>query len=617
MPLVPNYERSLKRIRRSVGLLRTYGIPTGARIALANWKRLGQGGNEYDRRVRRNGETSQGSSRNPADAKLRSLKQPTFTIVLETSDQADEAVRAAVASVQRQLYRRWRLLAVETRPTSPLRRMLKVRRHLHPKMSYVLEGDLAESFSLGREPSEAWVVLLGRNAVLDPNTLLSIVETLNDDPDHDIIYGDHDRIDAIGLRSNPYFKPDFSIEHFLADQDVGHTVVLRKSLVDPVDLVEGIAKRCMVRHATLRALSRSALQRVLHVPGILHHIRTDEGPPTRPRDAEAGIGAVENYVAVAADQVGRGGTVRRHPAGGQWLDVSWPVPTPAPLVSVVIPTRDGADLVERCVSGVLAGTRYANIEIILVDNGSTDPRALDLFDRLQRDDRVRVQGNPIPFNYSKLNNDAVRLARGEMVLFLNNDIEVIGNEWLDIMVSHLARPGVGAVGAKLLYGDGRVQHAGVRLGAGVMEGHPGVAGHLGLLRDRDDSGYHGLYALTRQVSAATGACLLVRRGVFDEVGGFDEALKVAYNDVDLCLRIGTAGWRIIQAQDAVLFHHESVSRGSDERPENRERFRAEARRMRDRWGQALLNDPFYNPNFDYRAAADFTLDMDRIRGGDG
>jgi GT2 family glycosyltransferase len=275
------------------------------------------------------------------------------------------------------------------------------------------------------------------------------------------------------------------------------------------------------------------------------------------------------------------------------------LPDPLPRVSVIIPTRDHADLLARCLGGLLYRTDYPDLEVLIIDNDSIDAGTQSLFQMLEKDARVRVIPMTGPFNYSALNDAAVQAATGDILVMLNNDVDVIGRGWLKEMVSHAVRPEVGAVGAKLLYGDGRIQHAGVVLGVGEHAAGPGVAGHFGHYAAANDAGYLGQFALTRELSAVTGACLAFRREVFEAVGGLNEkALPIAFNDVDLCLRIRARGFRIIWTPFAELYHLESASRGTAETPEQVIRAAREADYMRARWGPLLDNDPFYNPNFD-------------------
>jgi GT2 family glycosyltransferase len=286
------------------------------------------------------------------------------------------------------------------------------------------------------------------------------------------------------------------------------------------------------------------------------------------------------------------------PATPGWARVKWTLPATPPRVTLIVPTRNRGDLLRRCAEGVLRRTDYPDLELIIMDNDSDEAETLALFERLKQDARVRVVPFRGAFNYSAVNNAAARVATGDILVLLNNDVDVIGGDWLQELVSHAVRPDVGAVGARLLFPDDTVQHAGVVLGVGSFAGGPGVAGHFGLHAPASDIGYFGQTGLTREVSAATGACLALRKSVYDSVGGLDEEnLPIAFNDVDLCLRIRASGLRIIFTPYATLYHLESASRGSDVDGVKARRFNREARMMRARWGRQLDNDPFYNANF--------------------
>jgi GT2 family glycosyltransferase len=277
------------------------------------------------------------------------------------------------------------------------------------------------------------------------------------------------------------------------------------------------------------------------------------------------------------------------PAGG--VHVRYVVPSPPPLVSLIVPTRNGLHLLRQCVQSTLERTSYAPYEIVIVDNGSNDPDTLRYLQDLQADPRIRVQRDDRPFNFAALNNAAVPLCRGRVLGFVNNDVEVITPGWLDEMVGLAMRPDVGAVGARLWFSNRTLQHAGVILGIGGIAGHI----HQGLPRQRP--GYQARAHLTQEFSAVTAACMLMRRDVFEQVGGFDaEAFAVDFNDVDLCLRIRRAGYRVIWTPHAELYHHESATRGANLSDEQRARHAREARCMRERWAHRLDNDPAYNPN---------------------
>ncbi len=394
-----------------------------------------------------------------------------------------------------------------------------------------------------------FVGVLAAGDELAPHALALIAAEIAAHAEADLVYGDDDRLDAAGRRVAPRFKPDWDPELLAGLDYLTPFSVVRRGLAAAAG--DGEAGGLAVRAAAQARCIR-------HIPHVLYHGR---GPR-----------------AAAAPQAAP------------------PLPEPPPLVSLLVPTRDGLELVRACVDGLLHGTDYPALEVLILDNGSQAPETLAWFDDIQADARVRVLPCPGPFNFSAINNAGVAAARGSVVGFVNNDIKVIGPDWLRQMVAQASRPEIGAVGAKLLYGDGTVQHGGVTLGIG------GVAAHAHRGFPGDHPGDMERLRLTRSVAAVTAACLVMRKSLFAEVGGFDaEHLAVAFNDVDLCLKLGARGYRIVWTPRAELYHLESVSRGGDLDAGKRERFRAETLAMRRRWGPLLDADPFYNPNLTLHA----------------
>lgn len=448
-------------------------------------------------------------------------------------------------------------------------------------------------FVLIAEPSGQWA----------PQALYEMAVALTSHPQVDIVYTDEDRIDARNHRLSPFFKPDWNIDLALAHNVIGRAAAFRRSTA--LSLCNQAAPIEDNHDLVLRFAAHDDASVIHHIPAILYHHPLDSSWCGERAPEESGAtyapsqAAVRRYLdrkghaSVQLVDVGQNGGIFR---------LRWPLPNPAPRVSIILPTRDRPDLVSRCIAGLLYRTDYPNFEVLVVDNDSREAETAGLFARLaESDQRVRILSHPGPFNYAALNNRAVAAATGEIILLLNNDVEVIESGWLRELVSHAIRPDVGAVGARLLYGDGSVQHAGVVLGVGTHAGGPGVAGHFGHGAAPDDVGYFGQLMLTREVSAVTGACLALRREVYLRAGGLDEInLPISFNDVDLCLRIRALGLRNLWTPFAELYHLESVSRGSDASPEQIARAAREAGYMRTRWGQVLDNDPFYNPNFDRR-----------------
>ena len=291
--------------------------------------------------------------------------------------------------------------------------------------------------------------------------------------------------------------------------------------------------------------------------------------------------------------------VQRTPRGHYRL--RYALPAKLPLISVIVPTRDMLGHLKPCIDSVLSKSSYPNYELLIIDNQSVEPQTLAYFKTLTTHSKVKVVPYKQPFNFSAINNYAVEQAQGEVICLLNNDTEVITADWMEEMLGHLLQAEVGCVGAKLLFADGRVQHAGDTVGPG------GCADHLHSKLERDEPGYMDRAILAQDLSAVTAACLMTHRELYISLGGLDEKnLAVAFNDVDYCLRVREAGKRVVFTPYAELYHHESMSRGKDDNPEKISRSKREADYIRQRWKHLMHHDPFYNPNLSY-SRADFSL----------
>lgn len=532
--------------------------------------------------------------------------RPLISVVMPTYNSDLAFLRQAIASVRAQLYPEWELCIADDGSSEPgVWAMLQKAAAEDPRIKIVRRPEnghiSAASNSALALAGGAFVALMDHDDVLPENALYEIACEILEHPDADLIYSDEDKIDGDGRRFEPYFKPDWSPELLLSQNLVNHLAVFRRSLVEELGGFREGFEGSQDYDLVLRVADATSPERIRHVPRVLYHWRQFAGPASfseraRERCADAAVQAVSEHLARAGKT---GATVGSDPALPAWVQVRWPVPDPAPLVSIIVPTRDRVELLGPCLDGVLNRTDYPAIEVLVVDNGSVEPATFELFDKLRQDPRVRIVPAPGPFNYSALNNQAAAEAKGDILLLLNNDIDVIGPDWLSAMVGQAVRPEVGAVGARLLYGDGRVQHGGVILGIG---GDPPVAGHAFHHAPREETGYFGHLRIARNVSAVTAACLALRREVFVEVGGLDaDNLAVAFNDVDLCLKIRERGYQIVWTPRAELYHLESASRGSDTRPETAARFAREIAHMRARWGPVLDADPYFNPNFDRRS----------------
>jgi GT2 family glycosyltransferase len=341
----------------------------------------------------------------------------------------------------------------------------------------------------------------------------------------------------------------------------------------------------------LRASARTVPERIRHIPHILYHWRSVAGSTAS--DADTKPYALENARRAVADHLAASGItadVLRSPASA-FNRVRYSVPQPQPLVSLIIPTGGNTELLRKSLSGILHATDYEPIEVIIVHNNDTKREVFPYLDEVSSDSRVTIVACRSGFNFSRSCNLGASRARGDMIGLINDDIEVIHADWLGELVSHALRPEIGAVGAKLYYSDDTIQHA------GIIVGLRGAAGHAFRYFPRSEPGYCNRLLLTQDLSAVTAACMVFRRQVFEEVGGLDATnLAVAFNDLDLCLRMREKGYRIVWTPYAELYHWELVSRGSDRAPNKIARFRAETRYMTKRWSAALVHDPYYNPN---------------------
>jgi len=449
--------------------------------------------------------------------------------------------------------------------------------------------------ALAQDGRQEWVIILQAGDVLAPHALYWLASEVSAKQDAAIIYADDDEQDALGQRCRPRFKPDWSLAHLRATNFVGDAVALRGDVVASAGGLDPDCFRFGNYDLLLRVVDAIGEDRdkIVHIPAVLLHTGI-AGDMTAEMRAW-------NMAALRAHLVRNGvsGEVSET-LPGCWR-VRYRLPESPPLVSIIVPTRDRLELIQRCLESVLEKTTYPRYEILVVDNQSADPEVLAFLDRMGKHEQVRVLRYDRSFNFSAMNNLAVEQAKGEVVCLLNNDTEVISPDWLDEMIGHLLQSKVGVVGAKLYFPDGRVQHAGDLVGVG------GVANHAHAFLQSNEPGYCNRAMVAQDMSAVTAACMVTRRSLYLELGGLDEKnLPVAFNDVDYCLRASEAGYRVIWTPYAELYHHESVSRGKDLTPEKKKRAKSEVVYMRKRWRRVMRNDPYYNPNLSYERP-DFSL----------
>jgi GT2 family glycosyltransferase len=520
---------------------------------------------------------------------------PLISILVPVYDAPERWLRNCLDSVLMQAYANWELcIADDASPAPHVRRILDEYSRRDARVRVVhreRNGHIAAASNTALDMAGgAYVALLDHDDELRPHSLLEVVEALSAAPDACLVYSDEDKIDASGKRCQPYFKPDWNQDLLLSQNYLCHFTVVRTDLARSVGGFREGYEGSQDHDLFLRCTHQLRTDQILHIPKVLYHWRAIEGSTALRRDAkdyaaDAGARAVSDHLARCGHA---DATIEQLPHGH--YRVRWPLPTPAPRVTVIVPTRDRVELLRACVESLFEVTRYPDFDLIVVDNQSADSATLEYLQELEQRQRVRVLRYDRPFNYSAMNNMAVAASTSELVALLNNDIEVTSPDWLGEMASHAVRPDIGAVGAMLYYPDGSIQHAGVILGLG------GVANHAYMRQPRGYPGHGGRTKVTQNLSAVTAACLVVRRSAYMQVGGLDENFAVAFNDVDFCLRLRESGLRNLWTPFAELVHHESASRGRDDSDEKALRFQGEVTLMEARWGNLLRADPAYNPN---------------------
>ncbi len=524
--------------------------------------------------------------------------KPLISVVLPIYNVPERFLRVVIESVMRQNYPNWELcIADDNSPNQSVRDVIKEYASKDPRVKYLFRdtnGHIAEATnSAATLASGEFIAFLDHDDELAEHALLTMVSELNQHRDADLIYSDEDKLTEDGVRHYPHFKSDWNPELLLCQNYVCHFTMVRRSLFNAVGGIRKGFDGAQDWDFVLRVSEATTPDKIRHLPFVLYHWRVIEGSTAKATESKPYVTAAQiKAVSEHLERIGDKGAVVTSLPATSMIRVSYPVPTPEPLVSLIVPTRNQLQHLSTCVQGLLEKTAYKNVEIIIVDNGSDDPETLRYLEDARKNARVSVLRDDGPFNFSRLNNAAARIAKGSILGFINNDIQVVRSDWLHEMVSNVVRKGIGAVGARLLYPNGTVQHAGVTLGIG------GVADHMMRSISAQSIGYFCRAVLPQNVSAVTAACMLVKREAFDSVKGFDEVeFSVAYNDVDLCLRLRQAGYLITYTPYAELVHHESISRGYEDTPEKKARFDKEFAAMQARWGETLHQDPYHNPNF--------------------
>ena len=524
--------------------------------------------------------------------------QPKISIVMATWRSQLTWLSLAIESVKKQSYVNWELcIADDASDDEKLVQFLQVLQNQDERIKVVFREErghisLAQNSALAITTGD-YVTFLDHDDLLADNALLSIVEELQINPSAKLLYSDEDKIGMDGRRTMPHFKSDWNPDLLLAQNYITHLMIADRQLVMEVNGFRAGVEGSQDHDLILRLTANLQKEQIVHIAKILYHWRIVDGSTALSANSKqytsvAGIKALQDYFISNGDlktKVALGLSPNTY-------RIRYALPQPAPLVSLLIPTKDKLELLKPCIRSILDKTDYSNYEILIINNGSVEKETLSSFESIQlENNRVKVIDYNYPFNYSAINNFAVEHAQGEVIGLINNDVEVINEDWLTELVSHACRPQVGCVGAKLYFSDGALQHAGVILGIG------GVAGHSHKYFAQHAHGYFSRLEVVQNLSAVTGACLLVKKELYTLVGGLDEVnLKIAFNDVDFCLKVREAGYLNVWTPFAKLYHHESKSRGAEDTPEKQARFQQEVLWMQAKWGEKLKNDPYYNVN---------------------
>lgn len=514
--------------------------------------------------------------------------QPLVSFITPVFNPPEIILRETIDSVLQQTYENWELcIADASIGNSEIRNLLRsyVEQDPRIKVKYLEQNDgISGNSNYGLELADGdFIAILDHDDTLAPNTLFEVVRELNENPETDLIYFDEDKLSADGqLRKNPWFKPDWSPELLLSANYLMHSVI-RRQLVTDVGGFEPSLDGAQDWDLIFRCIERT--ENIIHIPKILYHWREIEGSAASNLLAKPWV--FENQLRAVRAHLKRigieDGEAYFHSPG--FVRVRWPVKDSK--VSIIIPTRDRVELLRRCVTSIIEKTEYNNYEIVIVDNESGEEGTLRYLDKLEKYPNIRIIRFDGEFNFSAANNLGAEHATGEVLLFLNNDVEILENDWLEEMVRWAEREEVGIVGAKLLYPNGDIQHAGVIIG---MQGH---ASHVFMGSLEKQTGPFGSVDWYRDYSAVTGACMMIREELFDRLGGFDEGYQLVFSDVELCKRIEGAGHRIIYNPFVRLRHHEGGSRGQHIPAED---IHLGYQHLKE---SVVTGDPYFNPNLSY------------------
>lgn len=522
--------------------------------------------------------------------------KPLISVLVPVYNVEGKYLDECIKSILNQVYDNFEICIVDDASTNQatLNILKKYEENEKIKIKFRKEnGHISEATNNALKMAKGeFVALMDNDDILDKNALYEVVKILNEDKKIDFVYTDEDKIDLDGRRSDPNFKSDWAPDSFYSSNYISHLGVLRKSIVEKIGGFRKGFEGAQDYDLYLRFVEQTT--RICHIPKILYHWRMVPGSTAASIDnKDYALNAGKRALEESLERRKIKGTVKIA-KNCPYYQIEYQIEK-SPLVSIIIPTRDMSDITEKCLESIYEKTTYKNYEVIVMNNNSEEQETFDLFKKYKElHSNFRVIDANIEFNYAVINNMAVEKSKGDYVILLNNDVEVITQDWIDLMLGYASQKHIGAVGPKLLYPDSTVQHGGVILGLGV-------AAHAFVGVPGDAVVWGGRLSVPYNYSAVTGACLMVSKEKWNEVGGLEEKLKVAYNDIDFCLKLLEKGYYNVFVPMVELYHYESKTRGSDDAPEKKARFDREQDFMYKKWEKRIKDDEFYNPNYSRKA----------------
>ena len=518
-----------------------------------------------------------------------------------------------INSLKNQTYSKWELCLADGSPekNKEFEKNIENNNKIKYKFLGKNEGISENTNEAIKMATGEYIGFLDHDDTLSENALYEIVNCLNKDKSVDFIYTDEDKLDQNYMYFDPYFKPDFSPETLECNNYITHFVVVKKDLIDKIGMLDSKYNGAQDFDFVLRATEKS--KKIVHIPKVLYHWRVHREstaflPDTKPYAFEAGKRAVEAHL----NRIGKKANVEESQDVPGAYKINYEI-VGNPNVTIIIPNKDNIKLLKRCINSILKLTTYKNYEIFIIENNSIKNTTFKYYKKIAKNTKIKIlnynkntimdlngerkleldnnENSKLEFNYSSLINFGVKNSKSDFILQLNNDTLLLTPNWLEIFIGYAQNKEIGAVGARLYYPDKTIQHAGIILGIN------GIAGNALVNLPYGKHAYFGIEAITRNVSAVTGACLFCRRNLYEEVGFMDnKKFKVAFNDVDFCLKLLERGYRNIYNPYIELIHYESKTRGYEDSPEKIKRFEKETENFRKRWSKLLQNDPYYNPN---------------------